>query len=249
VPADGKDPLSGQVDPMLSRKLLASAFQLQQGGDSDVEQDSDPNQPGQKGEYFAVHLDQVVAPSLPSLDEPGIREALTRAYLQQTVIAALQKKGDDAQAAIARGGTFEAVAAANGATLAHQVGMQRVAAQQSAQTFGQPFLQVVFGAKAGQVFSVGSDPLKGLVVGRVDAVKAADPQQVAQLTEALRQRTTTTYLEGLQSAARDAADKSVRPQTNLALARNAMNVDPAMAARVDKAAAASSAASGAKPGK
>ena len=248
VPADGKDPLSGQVDPMLSQKLLANAFQLQQGGDSDVEQDADPSQPGQKGEYFAVHVDQVVAPSLPSLDEPGIREALSRAFLQQTVIAALQKKGDDAQAAIAKGGTFEAVAAANGATLAHQLGMQRVAAQQSAQTFGQPFLQVVFGAKAGQVFSVGSDQQKGLIVGRVDTVKAADPQQVAQLTEAVRQRATQTYLEGLQNAARDAAVKAIKPQTNLSLARNAMNVDPAMAARVDKA-AASGAAPGAKPAK
>jgi hypothetical protein len=37
----------------------------------------------------------------------------------------------------------------------------------------------------------------------------------------------------------------IKPQTNLSLARNAMNVDPAMAARIDKAAAAS----GTKPAK
>jgi peptidyl-prolyl cis-trans isomerase D len=238
VPADGKDPLSGQVDPMLSQKLLAGAFQLPQGGDSDVEQDAD------KGEYYAVHVDQVVPPNLPGLDEPGVRDALTRAYMQQTIVAALQKKGDDAQAAISKGGTFEAVAAANGATLAHQVGLQRTQAQQYAQTFGQPFLAVVFGGKTGEVFSVGSDPLRGLVIGRVDAVKPADPQQVAQLLEAVRQRATTTYLESLQGAARDAAVKMIKPQTNLTLARNAMNVDPAMAARIDKAAAAAGAASG-----
>jgi peptidyl-prolyl cis-trans isomerase D len=250
VPASGKDPLSGQVDPMLSQKLLSNAFQLPQGGDSDVEQDVDPTQPNQKGEYFAVHVDQVLPPNLPSLDEPGIRSALTQAYMQQTIVAALQKKGDDAQTAIAKGGTFEAVAAANGATLAHQVGLQRAQAQQYAQTFGQPFLQVAFGAKPGQVFSVGSDALKGLVIGRLDAVRPADPRQIAQLLDRVRQSATASYLQALQAAARDAAVKMIKPQTNLTLARNAMNVDAAMAARIDKAnAAAATGAAGAKPAK
>jgi hypothetical protein len=235
---------------MLSQKLLSNAFQLPQGGDSDVEQDVDPTQPNQKGEYFAVHVDQVLPPNLPSLDEPGIRPALTQAYMQQTIVAALQKKGDDAQTAIAKGGTFEAVAAANGATLAHQVGLQRAQAQQYAQTFGQPFLQVAFGAKPGQVFSVGSDALKGLVIGRLDAVRSADPRQIAQLLDRVRQSATASYLQALQAAARDAAVKMIKPQTNLTLARNAMNVDAAMAARIDKAnAAAATGAAGAKPAK
>ncbi len=85
------------------------------------------------------------------------------------------------------------------------------------------------------------------MIGRVDAVRAADPKQVAQVLDTLRQRTTASYLEGLQGAARDAAVKMIKPKTNLTLARNAMNVDPAMAARIDKAAAASNAAAGAKP--
>jgi peptidyl-prolyl cis-trans isomerase D len=239
VPADGKDPVTSQVDPMLSPKLLANAFQLTQGGDSEVEQDAD------KGEYFAVHVDQVLAPNLPNLDEPGIRPALTQAYMQQTILGSLKQKGDDAQAALKKGATFEAVAATYGATLAHQVGLQRAQAQQFAQTFGQPFLAVTFDGKTGQVFAVGSDPLRGLVIGRVDAVRPADPIQVAQVLEAVRQRVTSAYLEGLADAARAAAVKMVKPRSDLTLARNAMNVDPAMAARVDKAAAAA----GAKPAK
>jgi peptidyl-prolyl cis-trans isomerase D len=245
VPADGKDPLSGQVDPMLSQKLLANAFQLPQGGDSDVEQDGD------KGEYFAVHIDQIVPPNLPSLDEPGIRQMLTQAYMQQTVISALQKKADDAQAALKKGATMEAVAASYGAKVAHQLGLQRAAAQQYQQAYGQPFLASVFGSKVGQVFAVGSDSLKGLVVARLDAVRPGDPKQVAQVLEIVRQRTSQGYLESLQEATRQAAVTMIKPHTDLALARNAMGVDAAMAARIDKASASTSAAStsGAKPAK
>ncbi|HXQ14037.1 MAG TPA: peptidyl-prolyl cis-trans isomerase [Caulobacteraceae bacterium] len=247
VPADGKDPISGQVDPMLSPKLLAAAFQLQQGGDSDVEQDADPSQPAQKGEYFAVHVDQVLPPNLPNIEEPGIRPLLTQVYMQQTIVGALQKKGEDAQAALKKGATFEQVAAGFGAMVSHQVGLQRAQAQQYQQTYGQPFLAAAFDGKQGQVFAVGSDPLKGLVIVRVDAVKPADPKQVAQVLELVRQRASAGYLEGLQEASRQAAVKMIKPHADLALARNAMGVDPAMAARIDKAAAASGGAAGAKP--
>jgi peptidyl-prolyl cis-trans isomerase D len=241
VPADGKDPLSGQVDPMLSQKLLADAFQLQQGGDSDVEADAD------KGEYFAVHVDQVIAPNLPSLDEPGIRLLMTQNFMQQAVISALKKKSDDAQAAINKGATMEAVAATYGAKLAHQLGMQRAAAQQYEQAYGQDFLRGVFGSKVGQVFAVGSGQLKGLVVARLDAVRAGDPKQVAQVLEIVRQRGNQAYLESVQDAARQAAVTMIKPSTDLALARSAMGVDPAMAARVDKAAGTKP--GGAKPAK
>jgi peptidyl-prolyl cis-trans isomerase D len=241
VPADGKDPLTGQIDPMLSQKLLAVAFQLQQAGDSDVEQDAD------KGEYFAVHVDQVLPPNLPNIEEPGIRPLLTQVFMQQAILGALQKKGDDAQAALKKGATFEAVAASFGATVSHQVGLQRAQAQQYQQTYGQPFLAATFDGKAGQVFAVGSDPLKGLVILRVDTVKPADPKQVAQVLELVRQRATANYLEGLQEASRQAAVRMIKPHSDLALARNAMGVDPAMAARIDKAAAASEGVVGAKP--
>ena len=240
VPQDGKDPLTGQVDPTLSPKLLTAAFQLQQGGDSDIEQDAD------KGEYYAVHVDQVLPPNLPNIDEPGIRPLLTQVYMQQTIVAALQKKGADAQAALNKGATFEAVAASFGAQVAHQVGLQRAQAQQYQQTYGQPFLAAAFDGKVGQVFAVGSDPLKGLVIVRVDAVKPADPKQVAQVLELVRQRASADYLQGLQTASRNAAVKMIKPRTDLTLARNAMGVDAAMAARADKAAAASA---GAKPAK
>lgn len=228
VSAEGKD-LQGQVNPALSQKVLTTAFQLGAGGDSDVEQDAD------KGEFYAVHVDQVLPPAMPSLDEPGVRQAMTGAFIQQAVITALQQKGAAAQAALQKGQSFEQVAATYGAKVSHQVGLQQATAQQTEQTLGRAVIGAAFQTKQGQFFTAGSDPLKGYVVARVDAVHLADPKQVAALIEVIRQRSAQSYVTGLQQAIRDASVKMIKPSTNLALAREAMGVDAAMAARADKA--------------
>ena len=225
VTAEGKDLISGQQNPVLSPKLLKTAFDLAQGADSDVEQDAD------KGEVYAVHVDKVIAPNPPGLDEKGVREFLTQAYYQQTVVAALQKKAADAQAAIQKGETFEAAAAAAGSQLGHQLGLRRIAAQQYETALGQDFLSQLFSAKQGQIFSAGSDPLKGFVVARMDAIHAADPKQVASVLDAVNQRADQGYLQALAGTMREAAVKWIRPVTDLDLARTAMGIDPAMVAR------------------
>ena len=230
VGADGKD-LQGQVNPVLSQKVLATAFQLSQGGDSDVSQDAD------KGEYFAVHVDQVLPPAMPSLDEAGVRPAMTQAFMQQIVITALQQKAAAAQASLQKGQTFEAVAATFGAKVSHQLGLQQANAQQQEQALGRAFVGSAFQTKQGQFFTAGSDPLKGFVVARVDAVHPADPKQVAAILEVIRQRSAQAYVTGLQQSIRDASVRMVKPSTDLKLARQAMGVDDAMAARADKAAA------------
>ncbi len=226
VTADGKDVSTGQPDPAVSRKLLASAFQLAKGASSDgVEQDSG------KGEYFYVRVDQVTPPGPPTLAEPGVRAMLTQAYFQQAIVGALEKKGADAQAALAKGKTMEAVAAVYGAHVAHQVGMTRAAAQQLVQTLGQDFLAAVFDAKVGATFVAGSDPLKGYVVGRLDAIHPADPKQAATLLDALGERNAQRYLQGIDDATRQAAVRMVKPRTNLKLARSVMGIDEAMVRR------------------
>jgi peptidyl-prolyl cis-trans isomerase D len=230
VNADGKD-LTGQVNPALSQKLLTTAFQLPAGGDSDVSQDAD------KGEFYSVHVDQVVPPSLPGLNEPNVRQILTQVYMQQTVISALQKKAAEAQGLLKAGQTFEAVAPKYGGVVSHHVGLQRLTAQQAVQQYGQDFLAATFGVKPGALFVVGSDALKGFVVGRLDAVRPADPQQVALLVEAVRQRSAQPYLEGLQDAARQAAVKLIKPTSDLTLARNTVGIDAATVARAGKPAA------------
>jgi peptidyl-prolyl cis-trans isomerase D len=228
VGADGKDLLTGQPNPLLSQKLLTTAFQTAQGADSDVEQDAD------KGEYYAVHVDQVIAPAPPGLEEKGVRDLLTKAFVQQYYLDALQAKATAAQAALNKGQTIEAVAATYSAQVAHQVGMTRASAQQLAQTLGQQVLASAFGAKPGVVFSAGSDALGGLVVGRLDAIHPGEVKQVAAVIDPLRQRGAQGYLAGLQDAVRAASLNMIKPQTDLALARDAMGADAALIARATK---------------
>jgi len=223
ITQDGRQ-LGGPPSPAADQRVLATGFQLSQGGDSDVEQDA------VKGEFFSVHVDRVVPPGVPDLTEPGGRDVLTRFYVQRTVVSDLQKKAADAQAAIQKGQTFSDAAAPYHATLSHQLGLQQATAQQYQQTLGTDFLGEAFEAKSGQVFIAGSDPLKGMVVARVDAIHSPTAQQVASAIPAVRQKMSQDYIEGLQPSIREAAQKLIRPTINLALARTAMGVDAGTAA-------------------
>lgn len=225
VTVEGKGLPDTPPNPLLSQKLLHAAFALAQGADSDVEQDTG------KGEYFVVQVQKVIPPNPPGLDEAGIRPIVTQAYYQQAIVGGLQRKAAAAIAAIQKGQSFEAAAAANGAQVAHQVGLQRVTAQQYQQTLGQDVLLQTFQAKAGQLFSAGSDPLKGFVVARLDGVHPADPSKAAVIVEAVRQRADQGYMRSLVTAVRDASVRWIKPTTDIDIARTAMGADAAMVAR------------------
>ncbi|MGH6971623.1 MAG: hypothetical protein ACREEQ_08420, partial [Caulobacteraceae bacterium] len=241
VTADGKEISSPAPNPALDQKVLATAFQLPKGGDSDVEPDTG------SGEYYAVHVDKVIPPSPPSLDEKGVRATLTQAYYEQNLVGALQAKANAAEAALRKGQTFEAVASGYGAHVTHQLGLQEVSAQAYQKTLGQSFLGAIFEAKKGDIFSVGSDPLQGYVVARLDALHAADPKQTAQVVDALSAHVTEGYLNSLQTAVSTASVALIKPKTNLALARSVMGVDAAMLAKAGVSDAKGGTAKGAAP--
>jgi len=224
VTADGKDIATGQPNPLLTQKLLKTAFDLPAGGDSEVEQDA------QSGEYYAVHVDQVIPPNPPGLDEPGVRQLLTQLYLQQAALDYLKAKAKTAQDAIKAGATMEA--AAKGLPIVHQIGLQRINAQQLQQQLGQEPLELLFQAKLHDVFPAGSDPLHGIAVIRMDAIRPADPNSIAALIQQVRGRLDSAYLDALANAVRAAAVQSIKPRTDLALADSAMGADAAMIARV-----------------
>jgi peptidyl-prolyl cis-trans isomerase D len=225
VTAEGKDLITGQVNPALTPKLLKTAFAMAANDDSDVEQDAD------KGEYYAVHVDHIQPSAVANLNDPGIRPAVTQLYYQQTMVAALKAKADAASAAIAKGQSMEAAATAAGGHVVHQVGLQRVNARQYEQAMGDELLQAVFSAKPNVVFVALSPPMAGYVVGRLDAAHPADPKTVAAMIDPMRQRADQTYLEGIASATRAAAVKMVKPVTDLALADSAIGIDAAMIAK------------------
>ena len=107
-----------------------------------------------------------------------------------------------------------------------------MAFQQYEQAIGAPFTNQIFAAKPGAVFSAGSEQMRGFVVARVDAIHPADPNQVAHFLEPARQRANPAYLQSLLGAVRELAVNWVKPRTDLALARNAMGIDPAMVERL-----------------
>ena len=65
----------------MTPQILKSAFARAQGEDGDLE-DAGP------GEYFAVHVDRVMPPSLPPLEEK--RALLAQAYTHEQILKALK---------------------------------------------------------------------------------------------------------------------------------------------------------------
>jgi peptidyl-prolyl cis-trans isomerase D len=225
VTAEGKDPSNPEPNPLLTPKLLKSAFSQAPGTPSDIQSGAD------KGELFVVQVDKVIPPNPPGLDEKGVRELLTNAYYQQAIVTFLQGRAANAQAALQKGQSFETVASSMGAQVAHQVGIERIQAKQLEGTVGQDFLAQLFNAKPGAIFSAGSDPLRGFVVARLDAIHPADPKEVAKYLDQLRQQGGQSYLESLATSLKTLAMQDVKPSTDLDLARKAMGIDQAMVDR------------------
>ncbi len=211
--ATGQD-LTGKPIPDLNDRMIKSAFAKHVGDDADLEDAG-------SGEYYAIKVDRVTPPALPTLAEA--RPALTKAYEGQIYMAALKAKADALVARIKGGAPIDQVAASVNSHVVKQAGMQRIQAQKY-QALGQSFLQGVFGVKPGDAFAAGGTT--GVYIVRLDAIRPGDPTQVAQVTNAIRGKIGEAYLGDLMESAKAAARRQIKPQINVALARQAIGVDP-----------------------
>ena len=209
----GQD-LQGKPVPELTDRMVKSAFAKRVGDDADLEDAG-------AGEYYAIKVAKILPPSLPTLAEA--RPALTKAYVTQLYIQALKAKADDLVAKIKSGTPIEQVAATVGGHVVKQAGMQRIQATKY-QAMGQSFLQGVFGVKPGDAFAAGAPT--GVYIARLDAVRPGDATQMAQVTNAIRGRLGESYLADVLESAKTAARREIKPQINVALARQAIGVDP-----------------------
>jgi hypothetical protein len=141
---------------------------------------------------------------------------------------ALQAKADGLVAEIKAGGSVEAAAAKVGGHVVHQVGLERIAAQQY-QALGRDFLGKIFDAKPGDAFAAAAPT--GAFIAKLDAVRPGDITQTARVIEAIRQRISEDYLKDLEAAAKAASVPMIKPATNLTLARKTLGVDAAMLAK------------------
>ena len=193
-------------------KLLQAGFALQAGQDSDI---VDLGQ----GEYAALRLEKVVAPSPPPLDE--VRPLLTRFMMQQDLLKRLQAKADGIAAAVSKGQTLAAAAAANQATVQHG---EKVLRAEAGKTYSNELLSHIFLAKPGDVVT-GPDLKIGVVVAKLQAVVPATAQSAAQAAADQRPSATQGMVQDFAAAVRNGARDIVKPKVDYAKVRRALGGD------------------------
>jgi peptidyl-prolyl cis-trans isomerase D len=206
IGADSK-PVAG-----LTGRMLKEAFALPQGGET-----PDPVQ-DKKGEYFALRVDKVIPPALPSLD--AARARLTQDFVQQDFAKRLDAKLKDMSARVKKGESLDSVAQSVGSQVTH-TSTTRVAAEQRLQP-GQ--VAQIFSAKVGDVFTMGTALAKVESIAPPPAGIVASAMAGGQLTMA------RSLFEEVQQASRDWASAKIKPKLNIALARQAIGAADAASA-------------------
>jgi len=217
VSKEGRD-IQGQPVPGLNQKLMDTAFSLPAGGESDVVDAGG-------GEYFAVRVDKVIPPAVPSLNE--IRPQLTRYWMMREMAKRMEARAEALAARVRKGESLEAVAASAGAQVAHTPALTR---QTAGQTPGasQDLLGKVFNAKTGDVFTAQGTGF-AFVVGKLEAVRPGDAATLAQMTAAARGQMTSTIFREIGDSARVSARNEVKVKVDYNRARTAIGLEPVAA--------------------
>ncbi|CAN5522118.1 peptidylprolyl isomerase [soil metagenome] len=214
IAAQGVDE-TGQPVPGLTPDVLKTAFELSAGGESDLIEVG-------KGEYYAVRVERVIPPALPSLNE--IRAPLTQQWMLKTLLERMKVKADQLGLRVKKGESMEAVAASAQSNVQRVPNITRENARQF-QGLGRDLLIATFGAKPGEPFTARA-PQGGYLVAKVEAVRSGAVPQLAQVTAAMRPQATQGLFQDVGDAAAEAARAQVKTRVNLALAQEAIGVDP-----------------------
>ncbi|WP_309644060.1 peptidyl-prolyl cis-trans isomerase [Phenylobacterium sp.] len=205
----------GQPVPGLTPKILEAAFALPAGGESDIQEVGN-------GEYFAVRVERVIPKSMPPLAE--VKPQLTRVWMMREMVKRMQAKADGFVARMNKGETLEAVATSAGTQVARVAALDRQNAEQS-QALSRDALVKAFGAKPGEVF-VAEDPRFGLVVAKLEAVRAPSGANLARLTEEGRPQMTMGVFREIGETARRAARQEIKVKIYPDKARLALGLEP-----------------------
>ena len=219
VTAQGVD-LTGHPVPGLTPKLLKDAFSLAPGAESDMEDES-------QGEYFAVRVDKVAPPALPTLAE--IKEPLIRYFKTRALAQAVQAKADTLAQAIKKGQTLEAAAASVGATVGHAPNVTRAAMAQN-RSISPELGAKLFTAKQGDVVT-GATSQIAVMVARIDAVQTAPVADAARAVASQNRQFSGQMFQDLGEMARISARMSIKPTMDPVRARTALGISPEDAAK------------------
>ena len=209
------------------RQVLESAYTLTKGGESDVIDAGD-------GQYFAVRLDDIRPAALPTLNE--VRAPLAQQWTLRENARLLSAKAEQLAGRVRAGEDIAKVAAEAGAPLTVRTGVQQ--SRESQAQVGDGVLRGLFGQSKGQVFS-DAQSQTAFVVGRVDAIHAANPALAAPLAEQARPRLTEELANTLADRTIAAAAARTKSRNDPALALQALGVEAPAAAPAAPAAPAS----------
>lgn len=215
LPAFDKTGLSDQGPLGLPAKLIETVFTLPQGGESEIEDAGG-------GEFYVLKVERVVAPHVPPLAE--IKPQLTRFWMMRELSKALQAKADGLAARVTKGESLDAVAASAGMKVTRVTNLSRESARQGA-TMPPSTLGKVFAAKPGEVFVVGAEN-QGIMVAKIEAIRAGANANLGRMTEELRQPLTRAILSDISNAAHEAARARLKVKTNPDAARAAIGLEP-----------------------
>ena len=219
ISAQGMD-LTGHPAPGLTPKLLKDAFSLAQGAESDMEDEG-------QGEYFAVRVDKIAPPALPTLAE--IKEPLIRYFKAKALSQAVQAKAETLVQAIHKGQTLEAAAASVGATVGHAPNVTRAAMAQN-RSLSPELGGKLFNAKQGEVVT-GPTSQIAVMVARIDSITPAPVDNAAREMVAQNRQFSGQMFQDLGEMARIAARESIKPTVDPVRARTALGVSPEEAAK------------------
>jgi peptidyl-prolyl cis-trans isomerase D len=210
VTQDGRDQ-RGQPVP-LEPQVLRAAFDLSQGGESDVEELA-------RGRYAAVRVERVLPAALPPLAE--IRPQLTQVWQARELSRRVQARADALAAEARRGRPLQTVASAAGAPFTTERGIVRTA---QGGRVPQDVLGAAFAAGKGEIFLAPTQA--GVIVGRIDAVRSTPAPQLAAGLEQRRQAMSLDLIQDVGRLVRVWAQRVLKVRTNPERAAQALGVDP-----------------------
>ena len=176
------------------------------------------------GQYFVVRVDRIVPPALPSLADPEIRSQLAANWTARENARLLNTRVEALASRIRRGEDLAAVAASVGASVTTATGVSR-----QDQARGQGVLGGLFTAGRNEVFSQ-QQTQDSFVIGRTDKVTPPNATLAAGMAEQFRPRMAPDNLNAVVETAVASAAERVGAEYDVAVARQALGLDPAPAA-------------------